>query len=403
MADVKGFRGPSRRGVLKGLGALGAAGALGRPAFAEAPPIRIGFIASLSGAFATNAQAIDFGFHCALDEINASGGLLGRHVEVITRDSAADPSKAVNFVKELLFNEKADVICGPTNSGEVLPTLGIVTSAKKLQIISGSVDELIDPKKYPMAFRCLNMASQWYSVAVKFNVDDLKARKVAIIADNSSFGALARQSIEKYLAKYGITPVYAVNADINKPDMTDDVLKAKNAGADCIQLWSNASGFLARVINARGEQNWNVPILAIPAVLQEQVANLLTKREYWGNVFSPGYSNSVLDAQGNLPPATQAFLTKYKDKVGPYMAAGIYAMLQGYNMPMIYAAGVKKAGSVDSAAVTKALESIPEIDLPYGPFHFTAEDHNGFPDSGMAMVAANSLQSNGGLKLAKAS
>ena len=394
---------PSRRAIMAGLAGVGVGGAFGVPAFAQTGPIRIGFIASLTGAFATNAQAIDFGFRCALDEINAGGGLLGRKVEVITRDSAADPAKAVNFVKELLFNEKVDVICGPTNSGEVLPTLGIVTQAKRLQIISGSVDELIDPAKYPMTFRCLNAASQWYSVAVKFNVEDLKRKNVAIIADSSSFGALARQSVEKFLAKHNLKPVYAVNADINKPDMTDDVLKAKAAGADSIQLWSNSSGFLARVLNARGEQGWDVPILAIPAVLQEQVANLLTKRDYWGNVFSPGYRNSVLDDQGKLPPATEAFLSRYKEKAAPFMAAGIYAMLQGYNLPMIYAAGVKKAGSVDSEAVSKALETVGEISLPYGPFRYTREDHNGFPDDGMAMVAANSLQPNGGLKLAKGS
>jgi branched-chain amino acid transport system substrate-binding protein len=393
---------PSRRGVVSGIGALGIAGAFGRPVLAQSEPIRIGFIVALTGAFATNAQAIDFGLRMGVEEINAAGGLLGRKVEVVTRDSAADPAKAVNFAKELLFNEKADVICGPTNSGEVLPTLGIITGAKKLQIISGSVDELIDPKKYPMAFRCLNAASQWYSVAVKFNVDDLKKKNVAIIADNSSFGALARQSIERVLTQYSLKPVYAVNTDINKPDMTDEVLKAKAAGADSIQLWSNSSGFLARTLNARGEQNWDVPILAIPAVLQEQVANLLSKREYWANVFSPGYRNSVVDDQGNLPPATQAFLTKYKDRVGPYMAAGIYAFLQGYNLPMLYAAGVKQAASVDSTDVTKALETVGEISLPYGPFHFSPENHNGFPDSGMAMVAANSLQPNGGLKLARA-
>jgi branched-chain amino acid transport system substrate-binding protein len=396
--NVQRSIGVGRRSVLAGLGAAGFIG----PAVGQTTPIRIGFIAALSGAFATNALAIEFGFHCALDEINAAGGLLGRKVDVVTRDSAGDPSKAVSFARELLFNEKADVICGPTNSGEVLPTLGIVTNAKVVQIISGSVDELINPQRYPMAFRCLNAASQWYSVAVKFNINDLGRKKVAIIADNSSFGALARQAVEKELAVYGVKPVYVVNADLNKPDMTDEIIKARSAGADSIQLWSNASGFLARVLNARGEQAWDVPILAIPAVLQEQVANLLTKRAYWDNVFSPGYRNSVLDDAGHLPPATQAFLTRYKDKVAPFMAAGIYAMLQGYNLPMLYAAGVKKAGTIDAADVTKGLETCGVIDLPYGPFHFSAENHNGFPDSGMAMVAANSLQSNGGLKLAKA-
>ncbi len=373
-----------------------------RSARAASAPIKLGFVVALTGAFATNAQAINFGFQKALGEINAGGGLLGRMLEAITRDSAAEPTKAVSFTKELLFNNDVDMIGGPTNSGEVLPTLGVVTAAKKIQIISGSVDQLIDPVKYPYAFRCLNKAGQWFTVSVKYTLDGLRRRKVAIINDNSGFGVLAMQSVEHVLKAAGVTPVYRVNADIGQPDMTDEINKARDAGADVVHLWSNSTGFLARVLNARGQQNWNVPVIAIPAVLQEQVANLLTSRAYWANVYSPAYANSVLDAKGNLPPATQTFLDRYKSEVGPFMAAGIYAMLQGYNIPMIYAAGVRKAGTVDTVAVKQALESIPTIDLPYGPFHFSPTDHDGFPDDGMVMVAANSLHPNGGFEAAPA-
>ena len=74
----------------------------------------------------------------------------GRKIEIVMRDSAADPSKAVSFAKELVYNENIDVLCGPINSGEALPTLGIVSGAKKLHLIGGSVEELIDPVKYPL-------------------------------------------------------------------------------------------------------------------------------------------------------------------------------------------------------------------------------------------------------------
>jgi hypothetical protein len=47
--------------------------------------------------------------------------------------------------KELVYNEKVDVVCGPINSGEVLPTLGVISGAKTLQMVGGVIDELIDP------------------------------------------------------------------------------------------------------------------------------------------------------------------------------------------------------------------------------------------------------------------
>ena len=150
--------------------------------------------------FASNAQAQDWGFHMAVADLNEQGGLLGRKVEVVMRDSAADPSKAVSFAKELVYNENIDVLCGPINSGEALPTLGIVSGAKKLHLIGGSVEELIDPVKYPLGFRNLNANGQWIKVGVKFMVEDLKKTKVAIINDNTGYGVLSRETVTKFLA-----------------------------------------------------------------------------------------------------------------------------------------------------------------------------------------------------------
>jgi branched-chain amino acid transport system substrate-binding protein len=149
-----------RRQVMASAGAVGLVSALAMPAIAQNKPIRMGWIAAVTGMFASNAQAQDWGFHMAVADLNEKGGLLGRKVEVVMRDSAADPSKAVSFAKELVFNENIDVLCGPINSGEALPTLGIVSGAKKLHLIGGSVEELIDPVKYPLGFRNLNANGQ---------------------------------------------------------------------------------------------------------------------------------------------------------------------------------------------------------------------------------------------------
>jgi len=385
-----------RRRIVQGIGATGLTAGLAKPAISQNKPIRMGWIAAVSGMFASNAQAQDWGFHMAVADLNEQGGLLGRKVEVVMRDSAADPSKAVSFAKELVYNQNIDVLCGPINSGEALPTLGIVSGAKKLHLIGGSVEELIDPVKYPLGFRNLNANGQWIKVAVKFMVDDLKKTKVAIINDNTGYGVLSRDTVTKFLATHNLKPVYAATVDPNKPDVTDELLKAKEAGADVITEWSNATGFVARLVNARGEQNWNVPIVGHPTILQEQVAKLLTKRAYWDNVYGLGYAHEIVDAQGKLPPNVQAFLDKHKDGVGPFMAAGLPSFLQGHAAVMIYAAGLTKAGDTDPLKVKAALESIPVINVPYGPFIYTATDHNGFQDDGIKLVNASAQLPNGG-------
>ena len=118
-------------------------------------------------------------------------------------------------------------------------------------------------------------------------VDDLKKTKVAIINDNTGYGVLSRETVTKFLAAHNLKPVYTATVDPNKPDVTDELLKAKEAGADVITEWSNATGFVARLVNARGEQNWNVPIVGHPTILQEQVAKLLTKRVLLGQRLRP--------------------------------------------------------------------------------------------------------------------
>lgn len=393
---------PTRRAVLQGLAASPlVASTLAAPAIAQNKPIRLGWIAAVTGIFATNAQAQDWGFRMAVQDINEAGGIDGHKLEVVMRDSAADPAKAVSFAKELVYNENIDVLCGPINSGEALPTLATVSGAKKLHLIGGSVEELIDPVKYPFGFRNLNTNGQWIKVAVETMLGPMKRSKIAIINDNTGYGVLSRDTVTKFLAAHDIKPVYTATVDPNKPDVTDELLKARTAGADVITEWSNATGFVARLLNARGEQNWDVPVVGHPTILQEQVGKLLSKRAYWDNVLGLGYRHEIVDAQGHLPPLSQAFIDKHKDGVGAYMAAGLPAFLQGHAAVFIYAAGLRKAGSADPVKVKEALETDGVIDAPYGPFEYSPTNHNGFKDEGIVLVEASKQQANGGYPQAK--
>ena len=246
-----------------------------------------------------------------VQDLNDAGGVNGRKLEIVMRDSAADPSKAVSFAKELVYNDKVDVVCGPINSGEVLPTLGIISGAKTMQMVGGVIDKLIDPVKYPLAFRNLNTNTQYIKTATDFCIKKLNRSKIAIIDDNTGYGVLAMQGLIKMLTEKGMKPTFTVTVDPNKTDVTDEILKARASGADVIQTWTNATGFMARVLNARGEQQWDVPIVGNPSMYQDQVGALLTKPTYWQNAFATGYANSVTDANGKLPPVTQAFLDKH--------------------------------------------------------------------------------------------
>jgi branched-chain amino acid transport system substrate-binding protein len=136
---------------------------LARPTLAQSAsePIRFGWLAALTGPSSAPAIGFDRGVSFAANEINAAGGVKGRKIEVVTRDTQGDPTKAVNATQEMISRLKVNAIWGPTNSGEALATTPIMARTKMPNIHPCVVNSLIDPEKFPNAFRTAPANLQW--------------------------------------------------------------------------------------------------------------------------------------------------------------------------------------------------------------------------------------------------
>jgi len=214
-------------------------------------PIRIGWLSSLTGPLSSAAIAENQGVQFAVDEINASGGVDGRKLELITRDTSGEPTKAVNLAKQLAFVDKVDFIIGPVNSGESLATVPIVAKAGIPNLIIGTIDELVDAQKFPLAFRAINTNRQWIEAANDYALNVLRKKKIAVIGDTSGYGTASSKVAENLLEKAGVKPVYLALVDPNKTDLTDELNKARAAGAEVIMPWSAATGLLAGINAAK--------------------------------------------------------------------------------------------------------------------------------------------------------
>src|SRR5271167_3947514 len=119
----------TRREALVSAGAVALAGGLAKPAIAAKDPIQVGYLPALTGPSSSTGVGINRGIQLAVQEINDAGGVDGRQLELITRDTQSDPTKAVNGAAEFTHGQKVSCVVGPLNSGEALAVVPLLARA----------------------------------------------------------------------------------------------------------------------------------------------------------------------------------------------------------------------------------------------------------------------------------
>lgn len=275
----------TRRQALVSAGAAALAGGLAKPAIAAKEPIRVGYLPALTGPSSSTGIGINRGLQLAVQEINAAGGIDGRQIELITRDTQSDPTKAVNGAAELTRGQNVSVVFGPVNSGESLAVVPLLARSNTPQIHPCWVDTLTDPQKYPMCFRNAPTNQQIGAAANRYVVEILKKKKVAVISDTTGYGTASVNAYVPMLKTIGAEIVYQGNVDAANPDLKPELLRMQSAGAEAIMPWSVNAGFLSRIINTRGQMAWDVPIVGQTTLGSGQTKDLLEKQDYWAKVY----------------------------------------------------------------------------------------------------------------------
>ena len=381
----------TRRQALASAGAAAIATGFAKPAIAANEPIRIGYLPALTGPSSSTGIGINRGILLAVQEINAAGGVKGRQIELITRDTQSEPTKAVNAAAELAHGEKVSVVFGPVNSGESLAVVPLLARANMPQVHPCWVDTLTDAKKYPMCFRNAPTNQQIGGAANRYVVDVLKRKKVAVISDTTGYGTASVNAYVPMLKTLGAEVVYQGNVDAANPDLKPELLRMQSAGAAAIMPWSVNAGFLSRIINTRGQMGWDVPIVGQTTLGSGQTKALLEKPEYWAKVYPNNFRPVCYAPGGKLTARTSAFLDRLKSAKIDMGDTLLWWIALGYDSPRMIAEAMTNVGP-EPAQIVGYLNKLKGFPGVYGDITFTADKHDGYPDDEVVMVEANSLK-----------
>ncbi|MDE1903016.1 MAG: ABC transporter substrate-binding protein [Alphaproteobacteria bacterium] len=350
----------------------------GAPARA-ADPIRIGVDGPFTGGSAPMGIDMLRGVELAADEINKAGGVLGRPLVLVKRDDQASNDRGGQIAEELTEHHLIDAAVGYINTGVALAAIPYFEQARIpviLNVTTGSVltREFAPPEyheNYVFRVSCST------ALEVEKIAELVKMRgyqKISIFADTTAYGQVGRHDLMQALAAEGITPVSNEKFNIGDTDMTAQLVRARQAGADVL-LTYGIGPELAAIANDRAKIGWMVPMIGS-----------------WTLSMSNFIDAAGANGQGTVMPQTfieqgdtpkrAAFIQSYHAAYKVTRMDSPPSAAQGYDSLYLLAAAIRQAGTVDGPKVRAALgdlhdkvEGVVQVyNHPFNPANHEAVD-----------------------------
>lgn len=350
-----------RRSVLATAGAL----ALPLRASAQSGPIRIGEINSYTAQPAFTLPYRN-GWQLALEQINAAGGVLGRKLEIISRDDAGRPPDAVRIANELLAEEKVDLLAGTFLSNVGLAVSDAARQAGRVFVASEPLtDALVWEKGNRFCFR-LRPSTYMQAAMLVERAAALPARRWVTVAPNYEYGQSAVKWFKQLLlarrpdVTFG-TEQWPALGRIDAGATIQALLADKPEAIFNVTFGADLTAFV-RAGNTRGlfEGRSVVSMLTGEPEYLEPLAE-----ETPGGWIVTGYPGATLDT-----PAHTEFSDAYR---ALFKEAPKNGSVVGYSMVQAIAAGLRRAGGTATDALIEGLRGA-EFTTPFGPARFRTQD-----------------------------
>jgi branched-chain amino acid transport system substrate-binding protein len=331
--------------------------------------VKIGIVAPLSapGGVETG-QALVEGAKIAAEELNASGGLLGKKVELVIGDTSGQPEKGTAVMERLVTNDKVVAVGGEAHSSVALAEIEIAHRYGIPLVISEAWSDSITAKGYPEVFRVTVSNSLIYSKAARW-IKDAGFKHVAVIGENSDWGLGVIQVFKDNLTAAGIK-VTSFSAERTVTDFTPQLMQLKSMKPPVDFLVDGFTGAGELLMIKQAHQLGFAPSKST-AVLGAGMDTLYPG--FWETVGDAGVH--VLSNPAGLPgiPKTKTsekFAKAFKAKLNREPDA---VAMEGYDTVMVLAEAVKASKSTDGKALIDALENKVNWEGTRGTIKFTKE------------------------------
>jgi len=355
----------TRNRLLTGASALAASFAL--PAAAQQEPIKIGELNSYK-IFAAFLDPYKKGWQMAMDEVNSAGGVLGRKIEIVSRDDNGNTGDAVRAAEELLSREKVAFLIGtfPSNVG-----LAVADFAKqrKTLFIAGEplTDKIVWEDGNAYTFR-LRTSTYMQTAMLIPEAAKLKKKRWAIVYPNYEYGTSATAAFKKLLKEKqpDVEFVAEQAPPLGKIDAGAVVQALADAKPDAI--FSSLFGpDLAKFVREGSQRGLfkGVEVFDLLGGEPEYLDPLKDEAPVgWYVTGYPWYAITT--------PEHKKFLDAYQAKYKDYPRLG---SIVGYSLTMTAVEAIKKAGSLDQDKLVAAMSGL-KLTIPFGPIEFRAIDHH---------------------------
>ena len=322
--------------------------------FAQERQPCIGFSGPLTGPAAFGGEAIRMGAETAIDEINAKGGVLGKKLVLKMYDDAGQPPKGVDNVRRIALADNCVAMLGGYHSGVQLAMRDPISQIGIPYIGTGAAGTGIiehENGKNEWMFR-VSAKDKWVAqFLVDHAVSRSKNKKIAFLYENTGWGNGGLPDVKAAVKAKGLELVAIETFNWNDQDMTPQLLRVRDAGADTVILWA---------LDREGNQ-----ILRGMDKLKYRPANIIGAWGIAGNLgdLAGPLANGVLVMQtyswmGKLEPRAEALWkkiqAKYSLKTPQDLKMGSFTA-NANDAVYIAAQAIEKAGAYDWAKVRDAL------------------------------------------------